>query len=296
MSEKSDPGQPQFGFVRVTTCVIVICLGGCVGLLRDNNQSISSPKPAAELFSTTVDGDSKKVNGYVEIDGLKMYYEVHGAGANVLLLHGGGSFIPERWIDFLSSKYQVIAVEQIGHGRTGDIAERQLSYHKMAEDTFALLRKLKIESTMIVGYSDGGNIGLDLAIHHPDVVSKLAVTGAIFNPSGLKVEMWKWLNSNEVYDWQAPDHYGRLSPDGVDHWPAFRDRLVKMWKAQPNFTLTELSKIEAPTLVIIGDQDDVSIEHATQMFQLIANAQLCVVPNSRHGVMPSQAVMKFLAE
>ena len=115
---------------------------------------------------------------YVAVNGLDMYYEVHGDGAPLLLLHGGASSIPERWIPLFAPEFRVVAPEQMGHGRTADRPERPFHYHDMAEDTVELMRQLGIASAVVVGYSDGGVIGLDLAIHHPDRVGKLAVTGA----------------------------------------------------------------------------------------------------------------------
>ena len=115
---------------------------------------------------------------YVSVNGLDMYYEAHGDGSPLLLLHGGSGSIPEKWITLFTPRFRVIAPEQMGHGRTTDLVDRPYHYHDMAEDTVELMRQLRIESAVVVGYSDGGIIGLDMAIHHPDRVTKLAVTGA----------------------------------------------------------------------------------------------------------------------
>ncbi|MEP6893827.1 MAG: alpha/beta hydrolase [Gaiellaceae bacterium] len=115
---------------------------------------------------------------YAAVNGLNMYYEDHGEGPALLLLHGGSGSIPEKWIPFFSPPFRVIAMEQMGHGRTADVTERPFHYHDMAEDTVELMRQLGIARAAIVGYSDGGIIGLDMAIHHPGRVTKLAITGA----------------------------------------------------------------------------------------------------------------------
>jgi alpha-beta hydrolase superfamily lysophospholipase len=104
---------------------------------------------------------------YAAVNGLNMYYEVHGDGPPLLLLHGGSGSIPERWIPFFADRFQVIAIEQMGHGRTADNVDRPFHYHDMAEDTVELMRQLEIGRGVVVGYSDGGIIGLDMAIHHP---------------------------------------------------------------------------------------------------------------------------------
>jgi pimeloyl-ACP methyl ester carboxylesterase len=115
---------------------------------------------------------------YAAVNGLEMYYEVHGDGTPLLLLHGGSGSIPEKWLPLFSPHFRVVAPEQMGHGRTGDLVGRAFHYHDMAEDTVELIRRLGVDRAVVVGYSDGGIIGLDIAIHHPELVSKLAVTGA----------------------------------------------------------------------------------------------------------------------
>jgi pimeloyl-ACP methyl ester carboxylesterase len=182
---------------------------------------------------------------YAAVNGLNMYYEVHGEGPPLLLLHGGSGSIPEKWIPFFSPRFQVIAMEHMGHGRTADLGDRPFHYHDMAEDTVELMRQLKVESAVVVGYSDGGIIGLDIAIHHPEIV------------------------------------LGRLQP---------------MWIAEPSFTPGQLQSIAAPTLIIIGDADIVTPEHAVEMFRAIPGAQLCVVPGAGHGILPKETVLALLQE
>ena len=104
---------------------------------------------------------------YAGVNGLNMYYEVYGAGPPLLLLHGGTSSISAKWIPFFSTQFQVIAMEQMGHGRTADAMDRPFHCHDMAEDTVELMRQLGIDSAVVVGFSDGGIIGLDMAIHQP---------------------------------------------------------------------------------------------------------------------------------
>jgi pimeloyl-ACP methyl ester carboxylesterase len=130
----------------------------------------------------------------------------------------------------------VIAPEQMGHGRTADLVDRQFHYHDMAEDTVELMRQLGIESAVVVGYSDGGIIGLDMAIHHPDRVSKLAVTGANARFDGYTAENQEWARSSDPLSQPVSDDYARLSPDGPERWPVVLGRLKPMWAAEPSFT------------------------------------------------------------
>ena len=233
---------------------------------------------------------------YAAVDGLNMYYEVHGEGPPLLMLHGGSGSIPEKWIPFFSPRFQVIAVEQMGHGRTADAMDRAFHYHDMAEDTVELMRQLEIESAAMVGYSDGGIIGLDMAIQHPERVTKLAVTGAQARVDGYTEENQEWARTFDPAAEPVPETYSRLSPDGSGHWPIVLGRLKPMWIAEPSFTRDQLQSIEAPTLLIIGDHDIVTPEHAVEMFRTVPGSQLCIVPNAGHGVLPKETVLTFLQE
>jgi pimeloyl-ACP methyl ester carboxylesterase len=232
---------------------------------------------------------------YAAVNGLKMYYEVHGDGPPLLLLHGGTSSIEDFTlaIPFFATQFRVIAIEQMGHGRTGDRMDRPFHYHDMAEDTVELMRQQGIESAAIVGYSDGGIIGLDIAIHHPERVTRLAVTGANSRTDGYTAE---WVRTLIPDDLPVSEAYDRLSPDGVDHWPIVIGRLKRLWTEEPNFTREEMQSIKAPTLIIVGDGDIVTPEHAVEMFRMIAGAQLCVVPKAGHGVLPKEMILTFLQE
>jgi pimeloyl-ACP methyl ester carboxylesterase len=225
-----------------------------------------------------------------------MYYEVHGEGSPLLLLHGGSSSIPDKWIPHFSPHFRVIAPEQMGHGRTADLVARPFHYHEMAEDTVELMRQLDIESAVVVGYSDGGIIGLDLAIHHPERVTRLAVTGANARFDGYTEENQEFALSFDPAGQPVSEDYARLSPDGAEHWPVVLGRLKAMWTAEPSFTPAELQSIAAPTLLVVGDRDIVTPEHAVEMLRAIPGAQLCVVPNAGHGVMPEETVIAFLQE
>ena len=235
---------------------------------------------------------------YLPVNGLRMYYEVHGLGPPLLSLHGGsGSINPDSVvIPFLATQFQVIAIEQMGHGRTADAMDRAFHYHDMAEDTVELLRKLDIESAAIVGFSDGGIIGLAIAIHHPDRVTKLVVSGANVRTDGYTAENLAWIRTFRPEDEPVSDAYARLSPDGAAHWPIFLERMRPMWAAEPDFTPAQIEGIKAPTLIIVGDRDIVRPEHAVEMFRTIPGSQLCVVPHAGHGVMPKETILAFLLE
>jgi pimeloyl-ACP methyl ester carboxylesterase len=235
---------------------------------------------------------------YADVNGLHMYYEIHGEGPPLLLLHGGTCSIelPSMAIPFFASEFQVIAIEQMGHGRTRDAMEREFHYHDMAEDTVELMRQLRIESAFVFGLSDGGVVGLDMAIHHPERVRKLAVTGAGFRTDGISESSMDWLMTVKPEDWPQDfrEVYERLSPDGPGHWPIVLERIKRMWSVEPDYTLEQIASITASTLVIVGDKDMITLEHSVEMFRAIPDSQLCVVPGATHGVLAKEAVMAFL--
>jgi len=233
---------------------------------------------------------------YAAVNGLKMYYEIHGEGPPLLLLHGGCGSISEKWISYFSPAFRVIAMEQMGHGRTADVPERPFHYHDMAEDTVELMRQLEIENAVIVGYSDGGIIGLDIAIHHPERVTTLVLTGANTRVDGYTEENLEWLRTFDPGETPVTEAYARLSPDGATHWPMLRERLRSMWLVEPVYSREAIERVKVPTLIIIGDADIVTPEHAVEMFRAIPESQLCVVPNAGHGVMPKETILTFLKE
>lgn len=233
---------------------------------------------------------------YAAVNGLNMYYEVHGDGPPLLLLHGGSGSIPEKWIPLFSPQFQVIAFEQMGHGRTADVIDRPFRYHDMAEDTIELMRHLEIDNASFLGYSDGGIISIDIAIHHPERVTKLVITGANARLDGYTAENLAWIDSFDPDQASISEAYARLSPDGPGHWPVVLTRLKQMWAVEPSYTPEQLQSIKAPTLIIVGDSDIVTPEHAVAMFRSIPSAQLCVVPGAGHGVMPHDTILMFVQE
>jgi len=238
--------------------------------------------------------------GYADVNGLAMYYEIHGKGPPLLLLHGGACSIerPSMGIPLFASGFQVIAPEQIGHGRTGDAADREFHYHDMAEDTVELMRQLEVDSAFVFGFSDGGMVGLDMAIHHPERVRKLAVSGSNFRTDAYRENVLEWLLTVAPEDWPQGfrEDYERLSPDGPGHWPVVLGRLQRMWSAEPDYTLEQMASVEAPTLVIAGDRDIVTPEHSVEMFRAIPDSQLCLVPGAGHGVHAKDTVLAFFTQ
>jgi pimeloyl-ACP methyl ester carboxylesterase len=227
--------------------------------------------------------------GYAPVNGLQMYYEIHGTAADsqppLLLLHGGFLSIATSFSQMLPTlveQRQVVAVEQQGHGHTADI-DRPLTFEQEADDTAAALRHLGFEQVDVFGYSDGGNVALGLAIRHPALVRKLAIAGTNVNNEGLVPGMYDFMTgmSPEMLGDELRTMYEAEAPRPED-WPVLVEKVKQQVIALEGWTPEQLQAIAAPTLVIIGDADVVTPEHALQIVRLIPHANLAVLPLRDH--------------
>jgi pimeloyl-ACP methyl ester carboxylesterase len=242
----------------------------------ETRKSDDTPPPKGD----DMDKDAK--GNYATVNGLKMYYEIHGTGRPLVLLHG--AFGWATVYPALAKDRQVIAVELQGHGHTADI-DRPLTYEQLADDTAALLKELKIEQADFFGYSMGGTVALGVAIRHPKLVRKLAINGSLsgkmedaYEPETVK--QFKSLPS----DFAPPllkGPYDKVAPD-PKQWPTLVAKIKKMGLEFKGFAREDLKSIQAPVLITIGDRDGVRPEHAVEMFRLIPNAQLAVFPGADH--------------
>lgn len=250
-----------------------------------NKFQISLLLPAFLCFSTTIFtqtsivpyGKNAKVGQYAELRGIKMYYEIYGAGEPLLIIHGNGGSIADFnfQIPFFEKKYKVILADSRAQGKTIDDRD-SLSYEMMADDLDALLDALKLDSCYVIGWSDGGINGLLLAMRHPEKVKKLAITGANLWPDSTAVDPWVWKSALEGYTSilnQAP------SPQQKKQL-----KLFNLLVHEPNITTTQLSTISCPTLVMGGDHDVIRTEHTMLIAQSIPKSFLWIIPNSGHAV------------
>jgi pimeloyl-ACP methyl ester carboxylesterase len=236
--------------------------------------------------------DDPKAN-YAEVNGLNIYYEIHGTGQPLVLLHGAFSAIGTSFgnvLPSLASTRQVIAFEMQAHGRTADI-DRPLSMEQMADDTAAALGKLGIEEADIFGYSMGAGVALQVAIRHPDVVRKLVLASVTYNKDGLHPGLMEGLENMRPEDMAgSPWHeeYTRIAPNPEDFATLFAKK-TQMDREIQDLPAEAIEAIKAPTLLIIGDSDIVRPEHAVQMFRLLGGGvvgDLAGLPNSRLAVLP----------
>ena len=226
---------------------------------------------------------------YVTVAGLKTWYDEQGNGDPLVLLHGG-LVTNETWgaqIPAFAQHYKVIAPERRAHGHTPDV-EGPLTYDDMAKDTIAFLDSIVGGPAHLVGWSDGGIIGLLVGQERPDLIRKLVVIGANFDTSGIVSEAEQMMGSMTP---DAPDAamfrmmYEASSPDGAEHWPVVFGKLMEMMSTQPHIPVDALGGIGAPTLVLVGDDDIVALEHTVALFRAIPNSELAIVPGTSHAVL-----------
>ncbi len=224
---------------------------------------------------------------YAEVNGLKMYYEVHGTGKALVLLHGAFGTV-EMWGEYLPhlvKTHQVIVVELQGHGHTRDV-DRPLCFTQMANDVAALLEHLQVRDADIFGYSMGGTVALALAIAHPHLVGSVALLGAgagssknTFTPESY-AQMQSIVPEEFNYP-QVKDPYTRVAPD-PSKWTELVSKVLALDAEFLGFDATVLASISTRTLLMIGDRDGLRVEHVVECYRLIPNAQLAVLPNADH--------------
>lgn len=236
--------------------------------------------------ASTQEASDRAVGAYAPVNGLDLYYEIHGVGRPLVLLHGGGSTITTSFgsvLPALAATRRVIAVELQGHGHTADV-DRPLSFEQDADDVAALLRHLGIDRADVYGYSNGGNTALQIAIRHPSLVRRLVVAAGFFDEEGLDPEVRETFERSATpADMPAELRaaYEDVAPH-PEHLPVLVTKLVTRMREFEGWPRADLRSIEAPTLILIGDADVVRPEHAVEMFRLIPNARLAVLPGTDH--------------
>lgn len=239
-------------------------------------------------------------SGEAPVNGINIHYAVWGDGSPLILLHGGlgnteyfGGQVAE-----LAKQYKVIAMDSRGHGRSTRDAQ-VYSYALMAKDVIALMDYLKIDKASIVGWSDGGIIGLDIAMNYPDRLDRLFAFGANTNVSGLKPNIDKDPTFAKYIE-NAGKDYGRLSKTPKE-FEAFVTQISQMWASQPDYKPDQLAKITAPVAIADGEHDEaIKQEHNVEMAKAIPGAKLVILPGLSHFAMLqdpaafNQAVLEFL--
>ena len=243
--------------------------------------------------------------GYAPVGELEMYYELHGSGPPLVVLHGAymTAEMMAPLVSGLSGSHRVVVPEQQGHGRTAD-ADRPIAYEQMADDTAALIRHLGLDAPDVVGYSMGAATALQLAIRHPGVVSRLVVASGSFSSDGIHRDAWEMFPSisPEMFAGSPMEQeYQRIAPD-----PGSFPELVRKLKALDTTPYAwpeeDVRAIAAPVLLVFGDSDVVTLEHATELFRLVGGgvmgdlsgmpaSRLAVLPGTSHFIPPGHGVL-----
>jgi pimeloyl-ACP methyl ester carboxylesterase len=272
---------------RRTFVASVVAAGGALAGLRLAFAKTDTGTPTEPSTGGSGMADAAPATGYAPVNGLRMYYEVHGSGEPLVLLHGAYGMI-DLWgpiLDGLAKTRQVIAVEQQAHGHTADV-DRPLRYEQMAEDTAALMRHLGIARADVFGYSMGANTGLQLAMRHPDLVRKLVAVSPNYRLDGYYPELLAMIQTitPEVFAGSPIEEaYLRNAPN-PDDWPTLIEKLKDLDAQEFAWPEDDVRAIAAPTLVMIGDSDGVRPEHAVELFRLRGGG----VPGDLVGLPPSQ--------
>jgi pimeloyl-ACP methyl ester carboxylesterase len=278
---------------RALAMLIVLALGtGCVS----NDQTTKGE----------TNMDTKEIQGqYVNVNGLKMYYEIHGEGQPLVLLHGAfsaigtsfGKLLPE-----LAKSRQVIAFELQGHGHTADI-DRPLNYEQMADDTVAALQQLGIEQADFFGYSMGSAVALQVAIRHPEMVRKLVFASVSYKLDGLHPGLMDGLaqmTPDMMVGSPWHEEYKQIAPN-LDDFDTLFTKVMQMDQELEDIPDEVIAAIKSPALLIIGDSDIIRPEHAVEMFRLfgggimgdtpagLPNSQLAILPGTSHVTLVDRA-------
>jgi len=229
-------------------------------------------------------------SGYAPVNGLKMYYEIEGAGDPLVFIPPAFGFAGLKSFPALVQNHSVITVDLQGNGRTADIPDRPLSIEQYAEDVVGLLKHLGISKADIFGESYGGNVAVMIAVRYPEMVRRVATYGATFAPPQVALDPETTHSDlppaadGRSIQFQR-ESYKKVAPD-PSYWPRLFDKLCRIqWQGFPK---EELASIKAPVLIAVGDHDFVRVEHAVASFRLIPNAELAVIPDASHYPLSSE--------
>lgn len=225
------------------------------------------------------------MSGYAFVNGLRMYYEIYGQGKPLALIHGGGSTIQtnfEKIIPLLAKNRKVIAVELQAHGRTSD-RSADLTFEQDADDVASLLKVLNIEKADFLGFSNGGTTTLQIAIRHPEIVDKMILGSALAKRNGVPDWFWEFMMQARLENMpeQLKEGYKKVAADS-NGLQVMHDRDAKRMVNFKDIPDEQIKSITTPTLIIIGDRDVITPEHAIELHRQIENSELAIIPGG-HG-------------
>jgi pimeloyl-ACP methyl ester carboxylesterase len=228
---------------------------------------------------------------YIELSGVRTWYDERGRGEPLVLLHPGGAGVDARaWdpnLPSLAQRFRVFAPERRAHGRTPDV-DGPITFELMASDTIAFLEMVVGERAHLAGCSDGAIVALLVALLRPDLVRKLVFVAGVFHRDG-------WAPGVIDPDNTPPEFlarsYSEMSPDGPEHYPVVVAKLAQMHAEGPTLTAADVNHIRNRTLVMIGDDDEVRLEHAIELYRNLPDGELAIVPGTSHGLLVEKPVL-----
>ncbi|HZI24031.1 MAG TPA: alpha/beta hydrolase [Chryseolinea sp.] len=237
------------------------------------------------IMVSIVEAMAQSEGKYANVNGLKMYYEIHGKGFPLVLIHGGGSTIGTtfgRILPRLAKTHQVIAVEMQAHGRTPDV-DRPLTFEQDADDIAALLKHLNISKADIFGFSNGASTTLQIAIRHPEVVNKIVVASTMYKKAGSYPWFWDMMQKATFEEMPQPykDAFLAINPDKEALYKMYLRDVTRMQNFK-DMKEEDIKAIKAPALIILGNNDVVSPEHGVEMYRQMQKAKLMILPGG-HG-------------
>jgi pimeloyl-ACP methyl ester carboxylesterase len=232
-----------------------------------------------------MESNTKFKSGYSEVNGLNMYYEIHGQGKPLVLIHGGGSTIDTSFgniIPLLSKSRQIIAMELQAHGHTGDRAS-ELTFEQDADDVAKLLENLQIKKADFLGFSNGGQTAIETALRHKSIVGKIIFASIFYNRTATVPQFWDGFNSAtlNMMPKALQDGYLKVSNNEKGLLNMF-NRDVQRMKNFKGWTAEQMKSISAKTMIINANNDVGSIEHAVEIYRLLSNSELVILPGG-HG-------------
>ena len=277
---------------RLWTCLSVAAFLLFAGVANAEERWQTLPEPAPMPKADE--------SGFAPVNGIQMFYAVYGKGEPVLLIHRGlgHADIWSSQVAELAKTRKVIVADSRGHGRSTR-TEEPFGYDLMASDYIALLDHLKIDKTALVGWSDGGIIGIDLAMSHPDRLTRVFAQAANVTTDGVDPDVLT-NKTFAAYIERSGRDYKKLSKT-PDQYDAFVGQISKMWETQPNWNTDQLAKITTPIAIVTGDHDEaIKREHTDAMAKMIPGATEVILPNASHFAMLqapdeyNKAVLEFL--
>jgi pimeloyl-ACP methyl ester carboxylesterase len=262
---------------------------------RESQNASTAPKDAMEGTMNDATASQSTIpaeSGYADVNGVKMYYEVHGKGKPIVLLHGSFMNIPMNWahvIPSLARGRQVIVAEMQGHGRTRDVP-RELSYEGMADDVSGLLKHLRIASADVLGYSMGGGVAFQVAIRHPEQVRRVVILSGVYTHDGWWPDAeasFATMNAELFKGTPIEEQYLKFGNDPA-RFPEFIKKVISVDVKHYDWS-SEVKGIEAPMFIVLGDADGVRYEHALELFRAKGGGKMGDMhglPKSRLAILP----------